>query len=114
MATPRPARGQADTVYWRHDAAGPQNSYDSLWTDFQPEPIREVRAIERMSDDEIRQLPPPLAQVIRFPERYGYPAGQMTMRDILALRRQHVPYAPVGQDGGGAIATSNPSNMMWW
>jgi hypothetical protein len=114
MATPRPARGQADSVYYRHDSAGPQNSYETLWTDVVPEPIVDVRRIERMSDEEIRQLPPPLPQVDRFPPRTGYPVGEMSMRDILSLTRGIVPFAPVGQDGGGAIATSNPSNMMWW
>ncbi len=67
-----------------------------------------------MTDAQIRELGPPLPQIIRNPARLGYPTGQLNMTDIMALRRNPIPFEPVGQDGGGSLATSNPSNYSWW
>lgn len=113
MSVPRSPRN-ADSVYWRRDSAGPGMGFDALWTDAVPPAILATRAREAMSDAQIRELGPPLPQIIRNPPRLGYYDGQPTSTDIFKLRRNIVPFAPVGQDGGGAIATSNPSNYMWW
>lgn len=113
MPTPRPARN-ADSVYRRHESGGPGFAEGALWTDVVPPLV--TQALERpwMSRSEIRALPTPLSQIMLFPPRHGFDQHEPTIEDVLAARRFHIPYAPVGQDGGGAIATSQPSNYMWW
>lgn len=113
MSTPRIPR-HPDTVHRRHESGGPGYAEGALWTDEIPPLVTEALSLPGMSRERLRDLTPPLQQVVRFPPRHGYEQHEPTIRDVLAAGRWHIPYAPVGQDGGGAIATSQPSLQTWW
>jgi hypothetical protein len=114
MATPRVPR-EPDTVYNRRESAGPGYAEGALWEDVVSPLIPRALMLPWMSRDEIREIPTPLTQIMRFPPRHGYTQGQPTIEDVLSVRRWHIPYAPVGQDSsGGAIATSMPSQQQTW
>lgn len=113
MPTPRVPR-HPDTVYRRHESGGPGYAEGALWTEYRSPLIDEALLRPHLSDAQIRELPCPLSQVMLFPPRHGYSQREPTILDVLRVGRFHVPYAPVGQDGGGAIATSQPSLQTWW
>lgn len=113
MSVPTTPR-QADTVYNRHESGGPGYAEGALWTDRVSPLISQALARPWMSRAEIRDIPNPMPQVMLFPPKHGYEQHEPTIIDVLNASRFHIPYAPVGQDGGGAIATSQPSLQTWW